>query len=382
MHTVIAVSRTPHISIYEGLSELLKVCEELPARVFLVVPEVDRELCSDLARHGIEFHSLESVGIFRKVPTSLRLLAAALRLHRSHKGALFLGCDGMGNIVAAAAAKMTSTPYLHYGLELPPKRTPSMSFRQKLEHWSSRQSDLLVTMDQPHADFICAETGSSQVQIALAPNTLRGPGHRQPSSSLKTYLGLPPDAVLILHAGGIGAAQASMQLVKAVRARTWNPAWHLVFHAHCDMSGEVYYQRFSRAISESSHIHLSAQAVALEQLDDLMSNASIGLAWYDRELLGYRADLLGLAAGKIGRYLRNGVPVVSKDLPTIRAYLDKYSCGICVDNVEDVGSAVQEILADYDRYSENALRCYEELWRPDRYLTDILARIYKIINSH
>ncbi len=375
--TVIAVSRTPHINIYEGLCEIIRTCAELPSDVYLVCPHIEEEHSRKLLSYAVKICPVNISGYATKIPTSLNLLATAMRLHFSHKSSLFLGCDGMGNIVAALASKLTSNPYLNYSLELPPKRERSMSFRQKLEQWSYRQADLIITMDQPHADFICSETGVSQDCIALAPNTLQGPGRHQPSISLKKRLGLNPDAILILHAGGIGAAQASMQLAQA--AKSWDPVWHLVFHAHCDMRHEDYYRNFAQLINTTPSIHLNAQSVPPEELDELVSNADIGLAWYDSDLLGYRADLLGLAAGKIGRYLRNGIPVVVKKLPTICSYIEKYSCGICVDRVEQIGAAIAMILSDHNKYSVNAIRCYEEIWRPDKHLLNIRKKLLDLL---
>lgn len=375
--SVIVISRTPHVNIYEGLCEIIRTCTELPASVILVCPQIEEELFKELISVGVKIYPVKTGGSFVRIPTSVALLATALKLHYSNKASLVMGCDSMGNIMASLSSKMTSTPYLHYSLELPPKWDDSMSFRQKMEHWSFRQADLLVTMDQPHADFICSETGMSLERIALVPNTLRGPGMHHPSVSLKDHLGLKSDAILILHAGGIGAAQASMQLAEA--AGLWPSDWHLVFHAHCDMNHEDSYQKFSQLIKNTPNIHLNGQSVPPEELDDLVSNAAIGLAWYDRERLGFRADLLGLAAGKIGRYLRNGVPVVVKNLPTIRDYVEKYSCGICVDRADQIGSAIAEILSDHSSYSVNALRCYEEVWRPDRHLAAIRKQLQAML---
>jgi glycosyltransferase involved in cell wall biosynthesis len=375
--SVIAISRSPYITIYEGLCELIKTCTELPADVFLVCPHTDEEHYRELISYGVKIYPVRKNRYSAKIPTSLKLLATALRLNYSHKVPFFIGCDGMGNIIAALASKMTSKLYIHYSLELPHKRDQIMSFLLKLEHWSYRQADFIITMDQPHADFIVSETGVSPSRIATVPVTLRGPGHYHPSISLKKRLRLNSNAILILHAGGIGAAQASIPLSQATGS--WPSNWHLVFHVHCDMSHEEYYQKFIQVVNVIPNIHLNAQAVPPDKLDDLVSNADIGLAWYDRELLGYRADLLGLAAGKIGRYLRNGIPVVVKNLPTIRSYIEKYSCGICVDRVEQVGSAIATILSDHNKYSGNALRCYEEVWRPDKHLNNIRKKLLDML---
>lgn len=379
-HSVLCVSKNVNVQLYEGLVEVLKTIGELPANVILICPPLEHEHLKELMSLGMEVNCISSRWQRFRIPATVILLLATLRMHFLYKPLLFLGCDALGNIIAAVVARLTSTPYLHYSLELPPKKTQSMSFLHKLEHWSCRQADLLVTMDQPHADFICLETRALPERICLAPNTLRGPSKYLPLNVMKNDLGLDASSIIILHAGGIGAAQASIPLAESTR--TWRNEWHLVFHSHCNMSRETYYQNFSNVIKANPRIHLNSKSVSSEKLDELVSNADVGLAWYDRELLGYRADFLGLAAGKIGRYLRSGVPVVVRDLPTIRTYIERYHCGICVSREDDIGEAIETILGDHENFSQGALRCYEEIWRPDKHLAEIQERVRSLIAWH
>ena len=238
-------------------------------------------------------------------------------------------------------------------------------------------ADLVVTMDEHHANFICAQTGISRDRCVFLPVAASGPSNYRKNELLRKRFFLEENDFILLHAGGIGAAQQSLEL--ANKARGWGNHYHLIFHAHCRMDGEQYFQQFARTLKEAKNVHLNNEPVAKEKLDTLVSSADIGLAWYDHELLGYRAELLGLAAGKIGRYLKNGVPVIARNLPTIREYLDKYKCGICADTLEEIPRAIETIKNDYERYSKNALRCYEELWKPERYLQEIQSRIEKLL---
>ncbi|MBM4147384.1 MAG: hypothetical protein FJ240_14115, partial [Nitrospira sp.] len=128
--SVIVISRTPYVTIYEGLCELIRICTEIPADVVLVCPDVDEEHYRDLIAYGVKIHPMAQKGCYAKIPTSLKLLASAMRLNHSNKASFFIGCDGMGNIIAALASKMTFIPYIHYSLELPHKRDQLISFLQ------------------------------------------------------------------------------------------------------------------------------------------------------------------------------------------------------------------------------------------------------------
>jgi glycosyltransferase involved in cell wall biosynthesis len=232
-------------------------------------------------------------------------------------------------------------------------------------------------MDDAHANFICEQTGINRHRCALLPNAVAGSARSTNNGWLRQQFGLKRSDVLVLHAGGIGAAQQRMELARA--ARSWPESTHLVFQAHCRMDHESYYREFAEEVQTIENVHLSSQAVARDQLDAVVGSADIGIAWYDRELLGYRADLLGLAAGKIGRCLRNGVPVIARSLPTVQQYIDRYSCGLCVDRCDEIASAIERVMKHHEQYRREALRCYEELWRAERYFPEIERRIRQLV---
>ena len=46
-------------------------------------------------------------------------------------------------------------------------------------------------------------------------------------------------------------------------------------------------------------------------------------------------------------------------------------------DVNQVGEAILSIQEDYELYSKNARKCYQELWNPDRYLAEIEKKIFR-----
>jgi glycosyltransferase involved in cell wall biosynthesis len=122
--------------------------------------------------------------------------------------------------------------------------------------------------------------------------------------------------------------------------------------------------------------------VASSDADELVASADVGLATYSLELLGYRATLMGLASGKIARYLRCGLPVVATDLPTVRKYLERYDCGYCADDPAGFGALLPSITNRYGELSRNASRCFEELFAPDAYCRRISARLAAMQGYH
>lgn len=369
----IGIARTPNIQIYEGLTELLGLIRLSGFTLELVCPPARSAEDCCWSEQGVIFHHVaESSGSLR-IPVTAKLLMATIWLAARRRPALFVGSDVWGNILAALAAVLFRRPFLYYGLELPSRQGPTATCAVRLEHWSIRRADLIVTMDRHHAEFISEQTGVDIGKCVYLPVARSGRVTLSSSDLLRKRFGLGSEDVIVLHAGGVGAAQQSIELAESVRG--WPANYHLVFHAHCRMEHEPYFQRFQSTIREIPNVHLNSEPVPPEQLDELVASADVGLAWYDRDLLGYRADLLGLAPGKVGRSLRNGVPVVVRDLFSIREYVEKYECGICAASLDELPDAIRRISERRQFYEANALRCFEELWRPENYFPAIQQRI-------
>ena len=107
----------------------------------------------------------------------------------------------------------------------------------------------------------------------------------------------------------------------------------------------------------------------------MISSADIGLALYSVKELSYRAELMGLAAGKIGNYLKCGLPVIASRMPSLK-YIKDYGCGILVDEESEIENAVSIIMEKKESYRENAFKCYRELWHPQNYLPEIHKKFY------
>jgi glycosyltransferase involved in cell wall biosynthesis len=376
---IIAISRGHNPQIYEGLCEFLKTCVDVSARVIVILPSCSPETYKQLSLIKLDLQVCPIYGLWRKFPCSLRLLYLALVQFKRQRSCIFVGCDAIGNVVAATCGFLTRARYINYSLELPARRDKHRNYLERLDSWSYGRADLVITMDKRRADFIALNTSADNESIVISPVSKRGPGQYAPNNFWRERFYLAPDAIIALHAGAIGKAQQSLELAESTRS--WKNKINLVFHAHSIMKGESYYDHFCDQLGSLPKVHLSTEPLPSERLDEAVSGATVGIAWYDLGYLDHRAQLLGLAAGKIGRCLRNGIPVVVKAVPSVREYIEEYSCGVCVENLADIERAILEIVKDYKRFSTNALACYEQLWRADRYQEVIKVRIASLACS-
>jgi glycosyltransferase involved in cell wall biosynthesis len=112
----------------------------------------------------------------------------------------------------------------------------------------------------------------------------------------------------------------------------------------------------------------------------MISSTDIGIALYSIDKLGYRAELMGLAAGKIGNYLKCGIPVIATKIKSLE-YIEEYKCGVLINSEEQMQNAIDTIMADFANYSQNAYRCYKELWHPNNYLYKIMNYTTEVISN-
>ena len=353
--------------------ELLGVLERSGMELELVLPGVPGRRIESALIQSVNVHTVEIAGRRFLPPTVFRLFWRGFSVIINQHTNVVIGLDGFGSILGAIFSLLFRIPFICYGLELPSKREPKMTWVEKLEHWAIRRAALLVTMDRHHAQFICQETGIPSTKIALLPVAKGGPVAGIQSNQLRKMFNIPDNDLIVLHAGAIGPQQQCIELAESVKH--WPRNWHLVFHCHSRLDGQEYYMRFISVVRRRPNVHLSALPVPPDMLDAFVSSADICLAWYDPELLGYRAELLGLAAGKIGRSLRNSVPVIVRNLVSISEYIDKYKCGICPNSVDEIPAAIRLVTTEMQSFRRNASRCYAELWRPELYFPELLRHL-------
>jgi glycosyltransferase involved in cell wall biosynthesis len=150
-----------------------------------------------------------------------------------------------------------------------------------------------------------------------------------------------------------------------------------VFHTSFRLEGDPYLEEVRRTVG-APRAYFSTEPVPANEVDSLVSSADVGVALYSVKELGFRAEFMGLASGKIANYLKCGLPVVASDIPSIRRYVESYRCGVCVQSADQVKDAIAMIMSDYRSYSENAVRCFNELWAPDRYCASIAERLDRL----
>ncbi len=91
--------------------------------------------------------------------------------------------------------------------------------------------------------------------------------------------------------------------------------------------------------------------------------------------MGDNITYVGLSSGKLAQYLHCGVPVAVIAFPGLCELIERYHCGICVQEVTELQEAIATILAHYQDYSQGALTCFSEVFNFERHFDAVLARL-------
>jgi glycosyltransferase involved in cell wall biosynthesis len=296
----------------------------------------------------------------------LSMIFRKYKLILAGHGALVIGC-----LISITRLKKYCSFIIEYP-KLSINHDERLSFFEKLEHRGIRKSLFLITHDKLHADFIGQYLKIKDLKYITIPNGTLGEARICESRFLHERLGIPKDRRIVLHSGGFGPWFDSKSLAK--KSADLPYGYSLVFHVSHNVTDDEYYNEYVRGRDVDDKSVFSMSPAATNELDKLISSATIGLAWYSTGILGYRATMLGLAAGKVGNYLKCGVPVIVPDYDSF-SYISEYACGKQIADLNQLNDAIIEIDRNYHVYSENALLCYNNLWAPEKYCSSLISEL-------
>jgi glycosyltransferase involved in cell wall biosynthesis len=330
--------------------------------------------------HGLQICPLPATRVKGLPPLLPNMFFWSRELHKVWKDyprLCVIGIDPPGLILAASLARKSNAPLVYLSLEL--YVDADLKWRQRIlksiERYFSRKVRFAIVQDSTRAEILSLQNAISKDRILLLPNSSPGAAQRRKSDFLRTRLGIPSDRKIVLHAGSLAEWTQSLDLARS--AQNWENDCVLVLHSREKIQNSALLSDL-KATTRTNRVFLSLDPVDLEQLEEVIASADIGVALYDTTgggLYGENLRSVGLSSGKIAQYLRCGKPVIASRLQTLEPVIAGYGCGVTVNSANEVSSAVERIMSSYNTYCAAAVRCYDSIFRPEKSFDRILRSI-------
>ncbi|GJH13512.1 hypothetical protein CBA19CS11_31760 [Caballeronia novacaledonica] len=302
-------------------------------------------------------------------------IVGAARELRGRSYDVAFGVDLFGLMAASAVARNSTVHRLAYwSLEiyfLSTIRNPVVRWAKKREIALSRSVDLVIAQDTERGRTLALENGFTEQRIACVPNSPMGRPGRVDTSFFHRRFSLSSDIRIVLHAGMISSAVQPVALARA--AASWPEPYRLLFHERQQRSPE---DPFIREVAEASRNRaiMSLDPVPYDQLDSVFASAWAGVVYYADDM-GPNFNQIAAASGKLAFCLRNGVPVVVRNLPSLQRMIDSTRCGVAVSQPSEILDALARIAEDYEGYRRRALSCFDDLLDFRPLFDDALERL-------
>ncbi len=237
-----------------------------------------------------------------------------------------------------------------------------------LELRGCRKCDFIVTQDPFRGRILRLLNKLPQDKLFYLPNSFPGPAERSTSYYLHDLLNVDRQVKIVFWNGAATDGDGSLNIAQA--AIDWGEDW--LFVTHFRSSGATGYKKQLADLHGKGRNAHVGKNFSLAELDKAFASAHIGLALYpDR---GVNAKHIGYSSGKLNAFLRQGVPCIVSAGSGLK-WVPRSGAGLAVAEPVEVAQAMRRIDADYQAFSEGAMRVYEQLLRPDFALDSIVARL-------
>ena len=240
--------------------------------------------------------------------------------------------------------------------ELTTKNTRALADSEKS---SLLKISLALSQDPNRRTKLSQESGLAEEVIqcvAVAPE-------QRPFRSEKSPI-LNSKSKMVLYCGNIETWNLESGLEEV--AAQIPEEFCLRIHTHFAPS-KSFIRRINK-IKEKHNLEFSYAFLTEEELVHLVDQSYVGLAPYFPQDSSWMVNQtlyhIGKASTKIAYYCMRKKPVITTKLPSLNLALSKYPFGISIGNWSEVGSAINDIDANYSRYSEEAYRYYESELNP------------------
>jgi hypothetical protein len=299
---------------------------------------------------------------------------------------LIIGVNSGGIIAASRYGSAFGVPfvYLSYEIFFRDELANAGDIAEKEEEIrASQKAQLVIIQDEERAGMLIRENGIHPQRTFLLPVAPEADANTGKRDILRRKFGIPPNKKIVIHAGSFEEWTCATELLNSIEH--WPAECVLVVHAkYHSRDLKRYRKRLGKNVT--GRVVFSGDPLPPEEYGKMLASADIGLVLYKgvtgsrhAKYLGRNITTIGLSSGKFSSYMKYGLPTVSFRQETYRRLLHQYRFGEDVDDFHDIPSALARIMREYDTYSEQARKLFQEKLCFDLYWPSLQSRLARII---
>jgi len=299
-----------------------------------------------------------------------------------------IGVDFNGGMVALVCSYLFKQKFVFLSLEIgqPENLNRISKFFIKLFNTVYKNAEFIIIQDEDRLKTLNEYYQYEHPKVFYLPNSPMDEGNYEIKNNINFFrekfnLSEEKFPYIILQAGLLSDRSCSKSLAQAFASIDNGCA--LILHGV--MSGGITEESpYIKSLGNlnSKNLFFSLTPVPYEELSKIYASSTIGLAFYGD--CGDNFTKIAMASGKLAFYLRYSKPVLVSNFPSLKELIDQYQFGIAINDPSDpqeIQSAIEQILRDYDLYSRNAKACFDAEFNFAKKMEPILSSIESLLRS-
>lgn len=298
----------------------------------------------------------------------------------SREACLFVGHDMHGLLPAWLLSRRHSRPLVYHCHDLAEHVQGGGRFVKAFEWLLARTADLVIVPDAERGERVARALALRRAPLIVANAPLRA--SRASGEELLQAVAARGRSYtrILLRQGRIGPGHALEATVRSLPM--WaGREWGLVL---VGMGAPEYAAALARLAGELGVGEQFAilPPVSYDEVLRLTPGADAGHALYEPVHINNR--YITTASNKLLEYMAAGLPVLVSDRPGLRAFVEKYGCGLVADesSPESIATAVNALLGDPKlarRFGVEGARAFAEELNYERQFAPVLEAVGALI---
>jgi glycosyltransferase involved in cell wall biosynthesis len=305
-----------------------------------------------------------------------RLLASIPKIALTRGYKLLLANPIEALICGAIVAKLIRVPLIAFSDELHTEEDfPISPRRRRLMNWAHRRAIFTVITDRIRSAILRNATGLPEshtfYELPNSPSGIPTPVNKR---ELRDRINVPCDATVLMMSGLFATAMGNDLLLNVIPRLPDNTYLVFQFNVRGMLDDDIV--ALCKLTEKKYPVRFLFDPLPYDCIDHFVGSGDIGVVFYNSR--GPNFDLCGKGSGKLCRFLRLGKPVIVNRQGSLE-WVAEYGAGEVANSPEELIKAIQKIGANYEKYEDRALSCYQEYFAFEKYYPPIHRAMRELI---